>query len=85
MHKFCATDEYAMLHLSSNDENEDLLLTLSRSLVISDNRNMGTPYIQAHIDEKFLVPRFHCVARAITHNKFQIDPLTLHGGLQSLN
>jgi hypothetical protein len=74
MNQFSQADEYVILNLFSNDENEDLLLTLSRSIVISDVRQMGTLYIQTHIKKKYPIIGFQWVARAITKNRFLMDP-----------
>jgi hypothetical protein len=48
MNRHDVVDEYAMLNFFSNTENEDLLNTLIRSLVISNERKMGALYIQTH-------------------------------------
>jgi Domain of unknown function (DUF4283) len=74
MNQYSPANEYAMLNLLSNDDNEDLLLTLSRSIIISDVRQMGALYIQAHMEKKYLVSGFKWVARAITKNRFLMDP-----------
>jgi hypothetical protein len=58
MDKYSPADKYAMLRLSSNDKNEDIFLTLSRSLVITYERKMSSLYIQAHLEKKFLVLGF---------------------------
>jgi hypothetical protein len=48
MNRHDVADEYAMLNFFFNTENEDLLNTLIRSLVISNERKMGALYIQNH-------------------------------------
>jgi hypothetical protein len=62
MNKINAAEEYAMIRLSPNEENQVLQETLTRSIIISDDRKLGSLYIRTHLQQIFPFSGFAWVA-----------------------
>jgi Zinc knuckle len=66
--------EFPIMKFYFNPANINLQATLSNSVVIIDEHQLGPLYIQAHLSQRFTIAGFHWIARAISNNIYLLDP-----------
>jgi Domain of unknown function (DUF4283) len=74
MEQIKEANEYPMIRFYPNPDNRSLQETLNNSIVITDEHSIGPLYIQAHLAQRFPLPGFQWVVRAISNNCYLLDP-----------
>jgi hypothetical protein len=57
-----------------NRSTRDLSVAIHRTLIFFDEQNLGAQYIQAHLEELFLVEGRAWTTRRIPHNRHLVEP-----------